>query len=335
MKDQQADQPSLHENNRSSSEDLQSRGEGSPRQTTSYLKQWFEEVGFTIDPKRGQNFLVDLNLIDLAIRSVNLRPDDVVLEVGTGTAALTCRLSPLAGRVITVEIDRRLAQLAREQLVDCKNVTLLECDALESKHILAKSLTDAVSESLAQSPSGRFMLVANLPFCVATPVLSNLLELDRTFDCAVVTVQRELAERMTSGPACHAYNALSVWVGSQCRSEIVRILPPNVFWPRPKVESAIVRLDVDDRLRSTIENRKRFHEFIRTVFCHRRKHLKGVLVAMAGGKKDDRAKRVVSEVFARLSFPDTMRAEEIEPQQFVVLERLYSDLLGAGVEHQS
>lgn len=219
--------------------------------------------------------------------------------------------------------------------MNCKNVTLLECDALESKHILAKSLTDAVSESLTQSPSGRFMLVANLPFCVATPVLSNLLELDRTFDCAVVTVQRELAERMTSGPACHAYNALSVWVGSQCRSEIVRILPPNVFWPRPKVESAIVRLDVDDRLRSTIENRKRFHEFIRTVFCHRAQTSQRSACGNGRWKKDDRAKRVVSEVFARLSFPDTMRAEEIEPQQFVVLERLYSDLLGAGVEHQS
>ena len=140
-----------------------------------------------------------------------------MLEVGTGTAALTERLSAAAARVVTAEIDPRLAQLARDRLIDRDNVVLVEGDALVSKHRFAPAVLEAVADALAASPTGRFLLVANLPYCVATPVISNLLALPRPFDTAVVTVQREMAERMTATAGSHAYNALSIWVGCQCR----------------------------------------------------------------------------------------------------------------------
>jgi 16S rRNA (adenine1518-N6/adenine1519-N6)-dimethyltransferase len=295
-----------------------------PRQTTAYLKKLFAEVGFTLDPRRGQNFLVDLNLIDLLEKSAAIRPDDVVLEVGTGTASLTERLARAAARVVTCEIDSRLAQLARDRLVDHVNVVVVEGDVLAGKHRFAPAVLDAIEAARAASPRGRFLLVANLPYCVATPVISNLLALPRPFDAAVVTVQREMAERMTAQAGTGSYNALSVWVGAQCRGEIVRILPPSVFWPRPKVDSAIVRLDLEPDRRAAIADRARFHDFVRDVFCHRRKLLRGVLVRIAGGKREATARAAVDHVFGELGLGPDARAEDIGPDDFVRLERCFA-----------
>lgn len=186
------------------------------RQTTAYLRNLFEEVGFSIDARKGQNFLVDLNLLDLLERSAEIEPDDIVLEVGSGTAALTERLARAAFRVVSAEIDRRLATLARDRLIDAENVTIVEGDVLASKHRLAPAVLAAIDEAeaarQAAGRSGRFLLVANLPYCVATPVISNLL-LVRPFASATVTVQREMGERMIAAAGSHAYNALSVWSG--------------------------------------------------------------------------------------------------------------------------
>jgi 16S rRNA (adenine1518-N6/adenine1519-N6)-dimethyltransferase len=295
-----------------------------PRQTTAYLKKLFSEVGFTIDARRGQNFLVDLNLIDLLVRSAELRPDDVVLEVGTGTGVLTERLAAEAARVITAEIDPRLAQLARDRLIDRDNVTLVEGDALAAKHRFAPPLLEAVDSARAAHPRGRFLLVANLPYCVATPVISNLLARPRPFDAAVVTVQREMAERMTADAGTSAYNALSVWVGSQCGGQIVRVLPPSVFWPRPKVDSAILRLDLQPARRARIADLARFQAFVRDVFCHRRKLLRVVLLRMAGGKREAAARERVERVFASLDLAPDTRAEEIPPDRFVHLEQTFA-----------
>lgn len=294
-----------------------------PRQTTAYLKDLFKQVGFTIDARRGQNFLVDLNLVDLLVRSALIDPADVVLEVGTGTGVVTERTSAVASRVIAAEIDQRLAQLARERLVERDNVVLVEGDALESKHRFAPGLLDALDAALAASPRGRLLLVSNLPYCVATPVISNLLARPRPFDAAVVTVQREMAERMTAIAGTSSYNALSVWVGAQCRGEIIRVLPPSVFWPRPKVDSAIVRLDLEPERRAAIGDLGRFHEFVREIFCHRRKVLRGILLRMAGGKKTDAAHVTVERAYTTLDLPANIRAEDIPPDDFVRLAKAF------------
>lgn len=309
--------------------------DGSPaavpaRQTTAYLKQLFAQVGFRIDARRGQNFLVDLNLLDLLERSAGILPDDVVIEVGTGTGTLTERLARTAARVIAVEIDPRLAQLARDRLLSaapeaCDRVAFIEGDVLAAKHRFAPEVLEAVAQALLAAPQGRFQLVANLPYCVATPVISNLLALERPFDVATVTVQREMAERMTATAGASSYNALSVWVGAQCRGEIVRILPPSVFWPRPKVDSAIVQLVLEPERRARIVDRGRFHTFVRDVFCHRRKLLRGVLIRLAGGKREDAARDLVAEVYAAMGFDESVRAEEIPPDDFLRLERLFHE----------
>jgi len=302
------------------------------RQTTAYLKKLFSDVGFVIDARRGQNFLVDLNLLDLLERAADIRAGDVVLEVGTGTAALTERLSRAALRVVTVEIDPRLATLARDRLIDCDNVELVIGDVLAGKHRLAPAVLAALDAAEEARPAGggcgRLLLVANLPYCVATPVISNLL-LARPFAAATVTVQREMAERMTAKAGSRPYNALSVWVGAQCRGEIVRVLPPTAFWPRPKVESAIVRLDLEPDRRRRIADLDAFHGFVREIFCHRRKVLRGVLIRLAGGKQQPQAVARVDSLFRAFGFDPTIRAEAIPADTFVAMAAVF---LGSGSE---
>ena len=307
------------------------RGEAHPppRQTAAYLKKLFAEVGFSINARHGQNFLIDLNLLDLLERTAAVQPGDVVLEVGTGTGALTERLAATAARVVTCEIDPRLAQLARDRLVAFDTVTFVEGDALAGKHRLAPAVLDAVAAARGAAPEGRFLLVANLPYCVATPVISNLLALPEPFTAAAVTVQLEMAERMTAVAGTSSYNALSVWVGAQCRGEIVRVLPPASFWPRPGVESAIVRIDLDPARRALLDDRTRFHRFVRDVFCHRRKVLRGVLLGLAGGRRTAAARGLVEELYATLGLPADVRAEDLPPERFVELERIFHRLAAA------
>ena len=297
------------------------------RQTTAYLKKLFSEVGFSIDTKKGQNFLVDLNLLDLLERTADIQPDDIVLEVGSGTAALTERLARSAYRVVTIEIDSRLATLARDRLIDADNVNLVNTDVLAGKNRLSPHVLSALDEAEKQRQAagkkGRFLLVANLPYCVATPVISNLL-LTRPFSSATVTVQYEMADRMTASAGHHSYNALSIWIGSQCRSEIIRVLPPAAFWPRPKVDSAIVRLDLEEHRRAQISDLPRFHTFVRDIFCHRRKVLRGVLVTLAGGKKSPDAVSRIDRLYDTFGLEKNIRAESIDPDTFVHLEHEFS-----------
>ena len=139
-------------------------------QTISFLKRRLAEVGVRLKTQHGQNFLIDLNLLRLLAETADLSPDDVVLEVGTGTGALTTLIAERVAAVVTVEIDPQLHQLASEELIDFDNVTQLQQDALESKHTLDPAMMATVAARLAEKPGRRFKFVANLPYSVATPV---------------------------------------------------------------------------------------------------------------------------------------------------------------------
>jgi 16S rRNA (adenine1518-N6/adenine1519-N6)-dimethyltransferase len=189
-----------------------------PRQTASYLSKRLMAAGLRPVSHFGQNFLIDLNLIDLIARSAELRTTDVVLEIGTGVGSLTTRLSDNAGAVLTVEIDHNLHRLASEELGGRPNVKLLQCDALKNKNTLRPEIMENIRDAMNRIGDGaRFMLVANLPYNVATPIISNLLHELPPPDRMVVTIQKELAERMCATPKTKDYSALSVWIQSLCK----------------------------------------------------------------------------------------------------------------------
>ena len=146
------------------------------RQTATYLYKRLAAAGLRPVSRFGQNFLIDLNLVDLIAKSAELKKTDVVLEIGTGVGSLTTRLSDQAGAVLTVEIDNNLHRLASEELAGRPNVRLIHGDALRNKNSLRSDLMEQIRDAISRiGPEARFLLVANLPYNVATPIISNLL----------------------------------------------------------------------------------------------------------------------------------------------------------------
>jgi 16S rRNA (adenine1518-N6/adenine1519-N6)-dimethyltransferase len=278
--------------------------------------QRFREAGIRPLTKFGQNFLIDLNLLDLLVESAELSADDVVLEIGTGTGSLTSLVAPRVAAVVTVEVDPVMFQLAGEELHTLPNVTMLKLDALRNKNNFNPEVLQVVAEQLNMSPRRRFKLVANLPYNVATPIIGNLLSEDRPPDLMAVTIQKELADRLVASPGTKDYSALSIWVQSQCQTEIMRVLPPSVFWPRPKVHSAFIRIRPDAELRGKIPDLPFFHHFLRSLFMHRRKYLRAQLYHAVSGDLD---KAAVDEILENLQLDPTLRAEKLPPETMLAL----------------
>ncbi len=289
------------------------------RQTKTFLMQRFLEVGIQPATRHGQNFLIDLNLQQLIVDSADLSERDVVLEIGTGTGALTALMAKQAGAVITVEIDGHLFELASELLLGVDNVMMLKHDALKNKNKFDPRIMEAIGIELGVDPERRLKLVANLPYNIATPVLSNLLTCEHTPHTMVATIQKELGDRMVAKPHSKDYGALSVWMQSQADTEIVRIMPPSVFWPAPKVESAIVRVVVDAERRAAIPDLRYFHQFVKTIFIHRRKFLRANVVA---AMKQHLSKEEVDEVLAEMQLPADARTEQLDVETLFKLTEL-------------
>jgi 16S rRNA (adenine1518-N6/adenine1519-N6)-dimethyltransferase len=199
---------------------------------------------------------------------------------------------------------------------------LLRQDALKSKNQIHPNVLAIVQERLAEMPHGRFKLAANLPYNIATPLVSNLLSAPLIPVSMTVTIQKEVADRLMARPGTKEYGALSVWVQSQCSVELIRELPPSVFWPRPKVSSAIIQVRPEADRRSAIAHPEFFHGFVRRLFLHRRKFLRSGLLGAVKGLLD---KPDVDRLFAELELAPDARAEQLSwPQLLQLAEAVYS-----------
>ena len=296
----------------------------STRQTVSYLRNRLREVGIEPDKRLGQNFLIDLNLIELLANSAQLGPMDVVLEVGTGMGSLTGLMAPHAGHIVTVEIDAGLSQIAAEELESFSNITMLQQDALRNKNNIHDAVRETVAKKLTTIDKASFKLVANLPYKIATPLISNLLHWETTPSLMVVTIQKELADRLMAVPSTKDYSALSIWVQSVADVELVRDLPPSVFWPPPKVNSAIIRITLQHAKRARLPDLNFYHTFVRSLFFHRRKFLRSVLISAFKQQLD---KSDVDDVLEDSQFNAKMRAEQLTVEEIRELCELFRQKL--------
>lgn len=245
-----------------------------PGQTLREVRSLLEAAGLRPQHRFGQNFLIDLNLLDKVVAAAELTADDTVLEVGPGTGSLTGLLLGSGARVVAVEIDRGLQELVAGMFAGhAERFTLVRSDVLAGKHRLAPDLLAALAAA-PPGPAGRYKLVANLPYQVATPLILELLLLETPrFERLVGTIQKEVAERFMAGAGCAAYGPVSILAQTLAEIERVAELPPQAFWPRPQVDSTLLRMRARERAALEVRSVARLSELVHRAFQARRKKL--------------------------------------------------------------
>jgi 16S rRNA (adenine1518-N6/adenine1519-N6)-dimethyltransferase len=284
-------------------------------QTKNEIRHLLTSVGVAPNRRFGQHFLVDLNLMRLAVDAAGITAQDTVLEVGCGTGSLTSALAERAGLVVTVEIDPTLARIAQSQLANAANVRLIGADALSGKGAFDPAVVAALGEG-PKGPEARLLLVANLPYDAASAVMINLVKGPLVADEMVVTVQKEVAERMEAGPGCKDYGSLSILLGATGAVETLRVLKPSVFWPPPKVDSALVRFVRDPVKCAEISDIRLLSEVVGLFMGHRRKMLRACAKYAPpelGGRDG------LVRVLAESGLDPSLRPEQLSPEQFVDL----------------
>lgn len=276
-----------------------------------------------IRPNRrlGQNFMIDRQMLDFLVRAAEVTDRDIVLEVGTGAGFLTERLCAAAARVISVEIDSGLFDLASERLASFTNLTLIHADALAGEREWSAPVAQAIDRALAELPGRRLKLVANLPYSIATAVIQVVLESDSRFAGAWFTCQKEVADRLTAKPGSDDYGFISVLAALLADVYFVRKLPPSVFWPRPKVDSAIVEVIGNEAKRCAIADMDALRRGVSFLLTRRRKQLKASLKGLE--VSDDRARRL-GEALCKLGIGDDERVFKLPPEALkVIAETLF------------
>jgi len=288
----------------------------SPRQTLSYIKGLLHTRRLIPKNKMGQNFLIDLNLVDMVVRTAELSREDCVLEVGTGTGSLTTRLADQAGGVFTVELDPEFYEMSRQLLAARPNVRQLHGDALAGKNRLNPHLVSGWEAFAAERGLQRRKLVANLPYAIATPLVANLLIAGLAIERLVVMLQWELTERMIAVPGTKDYGALAVLMQSIADISVVRRIAPTNFWPRPEVDSAIVLIKPNAEKAKRVPDLPAWRAFLRDLYTQRRKNLRQALSGWPQGRKD---KSEVDAKLAELGIEGSTRAEALDVEHHLRL----------------
>ena len=279
---------------------------GNPQNTIAVLQKY----NFSFQKKFGQNFLIDTHVLDKIIRSAEITKEDMVVEIGPGIGTMTQYLACAAGKVAAIEIDKALIPILEDTLEGYENVQVINDDVL--KVDIAK---------LAEEENGGrpIKVVANLPYYITTPIIMGLFENHVPLKSITVMVQKEVADRMQVGPGTKDYGALSLAVQYYAKPYIVAYVPPNCFMPRPKVGSAVIRLERYDEPPVQVEDEKLMFRIIRASFNQRRKTL-------ANGLKNSPelqfSKEEIEKAIEGIGKSVSVRGEALTLEEFAALSNL-------------
>ena len=272
-----------------------------PQVTIEIIKKY----DFAFQKRFGQNFLIDGRVIDKIIAAAGITKEDTVLEIGPGIGTMTQYLAEAAGQVIAVEIDKNLLPIYEETLADYDNVTIINNDILKVDiHELIKGKADKVK------------VVANLPYYITTPIIMGLFENHIPAESITVMVQKEVADRMQSGPGSKDYGALSLAVQYYAKPYIVANVPPNCFMPRPNVGSAVIRLTSWEKPPVAVQDEKLMFKLIRASFNQRRKTLQN---GINNSPDLGFSKEQVVTALRELGLSESVRGEALTLEQFAGL----------------
>ncbi len=281
---------------------------GNPQNTIEVLQKY----QFHFQKKFGQNFLIDTHVLEKIIRSAEITKEDMVLEIGPGIGTMTQYLAQAAGKVIAVEIDKNLIPILEDTLKGYENVSIVNEDVLK---------VDLAALAEKENGGKPIKVVANLPYYITTPIIMGLFENHVPLKSITVMVQKEVADRMQVGPGTKDYGALSLAVQYYAKPYIVANVPPNCFMPRPKVGSAVIRLERYEQTPVQVEDEKLMFRIIRASFNQRRKTL-------ANGLKNspelNYTKEQIEEAIESLAKGASVRGESLTLEEFATLANYFS-----------
>ena len=254
----------------------------------------------------GQNFLYDAHFLNQIVASAELTKEDIVLEIGPGLGVLTTRMAEQAKKVIAVEIDGGIVPVLENLTAPFGNVEIINRD------ILKTDLNEILPEG------EKVKVVANLPYYITSPIIMKLLEECDRISCIVIMIQKEVADRIVALPGSKDYSALSVAVQFYSDPEKKVIVPAGAFVPPPKVDSAVLRLDIPESPKFAPDNQKTFFKTVKAAFGQRRKTLANGL--STGFPELGKAR--IKEIIAECGFPETVRGETLSIPEFIKISNL-------------
>ena len=300
--------------------------------TKSMLKVLFEERGIRIKKQWGQNFLIDQNLLQFIVKTAELSRNDVVLEIGAGTGSLTRLLAQKAGHVFAVEVDRKLFEILEETLKDFNNVTLINRDILKSKHHIQPEIVEAISDHVSTADSSTedscVKVIANLPYYISTPVIIDLLQEILPIKTMILMLQRDTTDRIMAHPGTKDYGVLSIMTRLFAEVKVLKKLSPQVFWPAPLVDSAIVKMTVNRHTYvDTIRDYRGFQDVVRSIYSSRRKTLSNSLLSLCSshGIKKNETRQDLMTILECVGIRPESRGEELEIEKLIELSNEVSD----------
>ncbi len=286
--------------------------------TRKRTRELFQNTKLHPRKRFGQNFLVDTRVLDFIVEAAELSSEDLVLEIGAGTGTLTQKLASSSARLIAVELDEGLFHILQSEFQDNSNVTLVHADILDLDF---PTLIGTVANS--EPAPARVKVIGNLPYYITTPILMKALEesslLPLPIEMILIMVQKEVGERIVASPGTKAYGSLSVAVGYRSDAEILKRIPPASFYPKPKVDSVLVRLNVRSDPSVNVRDERFFFQIVRAAFQYRRKTLRNALRMACNAGAVELSASSVDNALQALGFDGKRRGETLNISEFAAL----------------
>ena len=266
----------------------------------SSIKEELKKHNLHPQKRFGQNFLIDRNIADIIIDTLNIKKSDVIVEIGSGLGSLTHLIAAKARKVIAVETDTKLLDISKNLLSAYNNIEFINKDILKTSFNI----------------HGNYKVAGNIPYYITTPVILFLLGIIPRPKLFVLMIQKEVAQRLTANPGSKAYGSLSIFVQYRCRLEIIKYIKKTAFYPQPDVDSALVKFTLLDESPVKVKNERLFFDIIQAGFMYRRKMLINAISRYAnlGITREE-----LEKVFKHLNLSPSIRAEKLSMSELADL----------------
>lgn len=275
---------------------------GSPSAT----KEIINKYSFAFQKKFGQNFLIDSNILESIVSAADITKDDFVLEIGPGIGTMTQYLCEAARQVVAVEIDKMLIPILKDTLSEYDNVEVINQDVLK---------LDIKALAQEKNNGKPIKVVANLPYYITTPIIMGLFESKVPIESITIMVQKEVADRMQTGPGSKDYGALSLAVQYYADAKVQLNVSASCFMPRPNVDSAVIKLTAHEKLVVDVDETLMF-KVIRASFNQRRKTL---VNGLKNSSELDYTKEEIVQAIKAIGKEENIRGEKLTLEEFAAL----------------